>query len=82
MKWNFINEVRNSARTKINMYYLRRSFDELESDQKRISEVLNYRFSKLGVYLGAKKTDCKSNFDPEIDSKIPFGLLYSLVKNL
>ena len=53
-KWNFINEVRNSVRTKTDISCLRNSFGDLETDQKRIANLLNYRFSKLGDLFGDK----------------------------
>ena len=53
-KWNFINEVRNSLRTKTHISSHRNSFGDLITDPKRIANLLNYRFSKLGDYAGKK----------------------------
>ena len=53
-KWNFINEARNSQRTKTHISSLRNSFGDLITDPKRIANLLNYRFSKLGDYAGKK----------------------------
>ena len=53
-KWNFINEARNSKRTKANISSLKNSFGDLITDPKRIANLLNYRFSKLGDYAGKK----------------------------
>ena len=49
---NFINETKNSKRTKTEIFSLKNSFGDTVTDQKRIANLLNYRFSKLGEYLG------------------------------
>ena len=51
-KWNFINETRNSKRMKTEVFSLKNSFGDIVTDQKRIANLLNYRFSKLGEYFG------------------------------
>ena len=51
-RWNFINETKNSKRTKTEIFSLKNSFGDTVTDQKRIANLLNYRFSKLGEYLG------------------------------
>ena len=47
-RWNFINETKNSERTKTEIFSLKNSFGDTVTDQKRIANLLNYRFSKLG----------------------------------
>ena len=42
-KWNFINDVKNSASTKTRITYLKNTFDDLETEQKRIAKIPNYR---------------------------------------
>ena len=59
-KWNFINEARNAHRTKTHISSLRNSFGDLITDPKRIANLLNYRFSKLGDYAGKKKSLIKN----------------------
>ena len=54
-KWNFINEVREEKRTKTEIRSLRNCFDVIVTDEKKIVNLLNYRFSKLGDYLGETK---------------------------
>ena len=60
-KWNFINEVRNEKRTKTEIRSLRNCFDDIVTDEKKVANLLNYRFSKLGDYLGETKIYPKSN---------------------
>ena len=54
-RWNFINEARNSLETKTNISSLKNVFGDIESNQKKIANLLNYRFSKLGDYLGQNR---------------------------
>ena len=49
---NFINETRNSKRTKTEIFSLKNSFGDTVTDQKRIANLLNNRFSKLGENFG------------------------------
>ena len=55
-KWNFINEVRNEKRTKTEI----RSLRNCQPLRKQVANILNYRFSKLGDYLGETKIISKS----------------------
>ena len=72
-KWNFINEARNSQRTKTNISSLRNSFGDLITDPKRIANLLNYRFSKLGDYASKKIPYKKlNNKNPERKSLFRF----------
>ena len=72
-KWNFINDARNSQRTKTHISSLRNSFGDLITDPKRIANLLYYRFSKRGDYAG-KRTPYKklNNKTPERKSLFRF----------
>ena len=54
-KWNFINEARNSLRTKTVIPSLKNVFGDYVTDQKKVANLLNYRFSKLGDFIGQCK---------------------------
>ena len=54
-KWNFINEARNAKRTKTEIPSLKNSFSDTITDQKRIADLLKFRFSKLGDCFGQTK---------------------------
>ena len=47
-KWNFIYDIRNIKRTKTEIETLQNLFGDIIEDQKQISNLLNYRFSRLG----------------------------------
>ena len=51
-KWNLINESRNAKRTATTISSLKNSFGDIVTGDLRIANLLNYRFSKLGDYLG------------------------------
>ena len=51
-QWNFINKARNSKRIKTKFVSLKNSSGDTVIDQKRIANLLNYRFSKIGEYFG------------------------------
>ena len=53
-KWNFINEARNSLRTKTRIISLRNGlvFGDIITNQRKIANLLNYKYSKLGDFLG------------------------------
>ena len=76
-KWNFINEVRNSKRTKTELDTLQNSFGDIIKDQKQIANLLNYRFSKLGDCLGNSSRNDKLpelHFNDEIFNFQPMSL--------
>ena len=76
-KWNFINEVRNSKRTKTQIDTHQISFGDIIEDQKQIANLLNYRFSKLGDYLGKSSINDKlpeKHFNDEIFNFEPISL--------
>ena len=51
-KWKFINEARNANKTATTISSLKNCFGDLVTDDLKIANLLNYRFSKLGNYLG------------------------------
>ena len=51
-KWNFINEAQNSLRTKTVISSQKKVFGDYSTDQKKVANLLNYRFSKLGDFIG------------------------------
>ena len=51
---NFTSEGRISKKTKTNIRTLKNSFGDIITDQKRIANLLNYQFSKLGDFFGEK----------------------------
>ena len=54
-KWKFINESRNARRTKTEITSLKNCFGDHVTDQKKIANLLNFRFSKLGDYMGTAR---------------------------
>ena len=54
-KWNFINEARNLLRTKTVIPSLRNVFGDYVTDQKKVANLLNYRFSKQDDFIGQCK---------------------------
>ena len=57
-KWNFINEARNSKKPKLRFYH---SKTFLATYILTNVNLLNYRFSKLGDYLGSKEIPYRTN---------------------
>ena len=47
-RWKFINEARNSKRTKSSISSLRNSFGDIITEQKDIANLFNYKFCRLG----------------------------------
>ena len=60
-QWNLINEVRNISRTGTKILSLKNCFEDVITDSKKIANLLNYKFSKLGEFLLNKPT-IKQNF--------------------
>ena len=54
-KWNLINEAPNSLRTKTVIPSIKNVFGDYVTDQKIVANLLNYRFSKLGDFIGQCK---------------------------
>ena len=71
-KWNFINEARKSLKTKTIISSLKNVFGETVLDQTKIANLLNYRFSKLGDYLGGIRTFSEELIDGAIRNKTTF----------
>ena len=55
-RWNFINEQTNSARPSMSNDSPRNSFGDVLTGPMQIAELLNYKFSKLGEYLGRSRS--------------------------
>ena len=55
-KWNFISEARNAKRTTTSIPSLKNCFDDLITDELQIVNLLTYRFSKLGDFIGNYQT--------------------------
>ena len=72
-KWNFINEARSSRRCKTEIVSLKNSFGNIITDQKKIVNFLNYRFSKLGDYIGSKQ----KTFDDEIETRVESNVTFN-----
>ena len=54
-RWNFINETRGSIETSPSIKSLKTSFGDLITDENRIANFLNYKFSRLGSYFGPSR---------------------------
>ena len=52
-KWNIINDSRNSTKFIQNIFCLKKYFDEVIADNYKMVQMLNYKFSKLGDYIGS-----------------------------
>ena len=70
--WNFINEARNCMKPKTEINSLRNSFGDLVTDQTKIANLLNYRFSKLGDYLGKQKPYTENSHDSKTSAPFTF----------
>ena len=71
-KWNFMNEARNCKKTKTEINSLRNSLGDLVTDQTKIANLLNYRFSKLGDYLGKQKPYTENSHDSKTSAPFTF----------
>ena len=86
-KWNFINEARNSLRRKTVITSLENVFGDFVTDQKKVANLLNYRFSKLGVFNGQCKMFKEETFKISSIPNLPkFGFypitLYECKENI
>ena len=52
-KWNIIKDSRNSTKFSQNIFYLKNCFDDVITDNCKIAQLLNYKISKLGDYIGS-----------------------------
>ena len=50
-RWNLMNEIGNSARTRTHIYSLKNVFNDYVTEPKKIATLLNYKFSKLGKFI-------------------------------
>ena len=50
--WNIINDSRNSTKFSQNILYLKNCFDDIFTDNYKMAQLLNFKFSKLGDYIG------------------------------
>ena len=64
-RWKFINEQRNSARPSVSIDSLRNSFGDILTGPMQIAELFNYKFSKLGEYLGRSRSTTPNFREPE-----------------
>ena len=71
-KWNFINEARNSKKSKTKISSLKNVFGDIYTDQNKIVNLLNYRFSKLGDYLGSKQIPYRSSKEIAMSKSLMF----------
>ena len=71
-KWNFINEARSSLKTKTIISSLKIVFGETVLNPMKIANLLNYRFSKLGDYLGGIRKFNEEQIDEPIRHKTKF----------
>ena len=62
-RWKFIYEQRNSARPSVSIDSRRNSFGDVLTGPMQIAELLNYKFSKLGEYLGRQECSTKLQKD-------------------
>ena len=52
-KWNIMNDSRNSTKFSQNIFYLKNCFDDVITDNYKMAQLLNYKFAKLGDYIGS-----------------------------
>ena len=55
-RWNLMNEIRNSARTRTKIYSLKNVFNDYVTKLRKIANLLNYRFSQLGKFILSDET--------------------------
>ena len=73
-KWNFINEARNSLRTKTVIPSLKIVFGDYVTDQQEVANLLSYRFSKLRGFIGQWKFSKEETFNiSSIPNSAKFG---------
>ena len=71
-EWNFMKKARNCKKTKTEINSLRNSFGDLVTDQTKIANLLSYRFSKLGDYLGKQKPYTENSHDSKTSAPFMF----------
>ena len=50
-KWNIIDDSRNSTTFSQNIFYLKNRFDDVITDNYKMTQLLNYKFSTLVITL-------------------------------
>ena len=62
-KWKIINDIRNSTKSNTYVQRLKNSFGEIVTNNKKMADLMNYRFSRLGDYFGKNQPHnyCKKN---------------------
>ena len=76
-KWKYINQVRGTCSGNNRITVLRISFSELITQDKKIANHLNYIFSNLGEFFGAKKPP---NYNKSASECAPFHFQHITVK--
>ena len=56
-KWNFIQDVPNKEKTQTRIQSLLNSFGNKITNSIKIANLLNYRFSTLGEFIGLQQTN-------------------------
>ena len=55
-RWNFIQDLRNKEKTQTRIHSLLNSFGNKITKPMEIANLLNYRFSTLGEFIGLQQT--------------------------
>ena len=76
-KWKYINQVRGTCSGNNRITVLRNSFSEMITQDKKIANHLNYIFSNLGEFFGAKKSP---NYNKSASESGPFHFQHITVK--
>ena len=71
-RWNFINEARISKKSESETVSLKNSIRDIIPDLNKILNLLNYRFSKLGDYVGSKQ----ETFDEEMKTRVKANMIF------
>ena len=76
-KWKYINQVRGTCSGNHRITVLRNSFSEMITQDKKIANHLNYIFSNLGEFFGAKKPP---NYNKSASESASFHFQHITVK--
>ena len=62
-KWKIINDIRKSTKSNTYIQRLNLSFDVIVKNNKKMADLMNYRFSRLGEFFGENQPHkyCKKN---------------------
>ena len=71
-KRNFIIEARDCNKPKTDINSSRNSIGDLVTDQTKIANLLNYRFSKLGDFLGKQKSYTETSHEAKTSAPFTF----------